>query len=62
MKPYAIHRLKAGCPLEFLGEFHNTDKGFRHNNKEGGGGQEAVGVKSGAADGSANNILTLDRD
>lgn len=27
-----------------------------------GGGQEAVGVKSGAADDSTNNILTLDRD
>lgn len=57
-------------PPEFLGEFHNTDEGFRHNNKEekggggggGGVGQEAVGVKSGAADGSANNIPTLDWD
>lgn len=66
MKPDAICRLKAGCPLNFL-EFHNTDEGFRHNNKEGWGvggveGQEAVGVKSGAADDSTNNILTLDRD
>lgn len=50
-------------PPEFLGKFHNADEGFRHNNKEDGGeGQEAVGVKSGAADGSANKILTLDWD
>lgn len=66
MKPDAIRRLKAGCPLRVLGEFHNTDEGFRHNNKEGGGGwvggQEAVGVKIGASVDSANNIPTLGRD
>lgn len=63
MKPDAIRCLKAGCPLNFLESSTTLMKGLDTiTRKGGGGGQEAVGVKSGAADDSANNILTLDRD
>lgn len=53
---------KPDALLNFLESSTTLIKGLDTITRKGGGGQEAVGVKSGAADGSANNILTLDRD
>lgn len=62
MKPDAIRRLKAGCPLNFLESSTTLMKGLDTITRKGWGGQEAEGVKSGAADDSVSNILTLDQD